>query len=187
MDAIFDLWKTRSSRGTTTAAAMIIRSIKRTIMNPQQGKPQHRRFFFALSESCPTPADGSYGEGQGETGRTGVSPRTGVATPGGGKAASMPERPDLCFSSPDDTNKVSQVNTNGFGTYSPLMDLSPYHQLANRSKPSDYLVSCLDPSLQLILSLAESNLVNSSNFLSPLHHELHPYLSEVVFESQIIY
>jgi hypothetical protein len=59
VDAVFDLWKTRSSRGTTTAAAVIIRRIKRTIMNPQQGKPQQRRFFFGLSESCPTPADGS--------------------------------------------------------------------------------------------------------------------------------
>jgi hypothetical protein len=41
------LCNTRSSRGTTTAAAMIIRRIKRTRKKPQHGRPQQRRGFFS--------------------------------------------------------------------------------------------------------------------------------------------
>ena len=39
----FCLWMTRSSMGTTTAAAMTMRIIRRTRRNPQTGRPQQRR------------------------------------------------------------------------------------------------------------------------------------------------
>lgn len=115
VDFVFDegLWNTKSSRGTTTAAAMMIRRIKRTRMKPQHGRPQQRRFFLGdsvelpLSPYCP-------GEGQDEVGRSGV-PFLGVAIPGGGKAASMPERPDLCFSSGDKPNSLSLARSLSLG------------------------------------------------------------------------
>lgn len=52
--------------------------------------------------------DPSYAEGQADGGRTGV-PSRGVPKPGGGKADSMPERPDWRFFSGDpvDIRKVS--------------------------------------------------------------------------------
>jgi hypothetical protein len=37
------LWKTRSSKGTTTAAAIITRRIRRTRRKPHMGRPQQRR------------------------------------------------------------------------------------------------------------------------------------------------
>lgn len=46
VEELLGLWKTRSSRGTTTAAAMMIKSIRRTRKNPQHGRPQQRRRFF---------------------------------------------------------------------------------------------------------------------------------------------
>ena len=39
----FFLWITRSSMGTTTAAAMTIRIIRSMIRKPQAGRPQHLR------------------------------------------------------------------------------------------------------------------------------------------------
>jgi hypothetical protein len=56
----FGLWMTRSSSGTTTAAAMIMRSIKRTIRNPQHGRPQQRRFFLGWDDLGSKPAEESY-------------------------------------------------------------------------------------------------------------------------------
>lgn len=94
--------------GTTTAAAIIIRRTRRRIKNPQQGRPQQRRRFFDFSDDCTALGEGSYGEGH-DGGRVGVPPRTGVAIPGGGKAASIPESPDLRFSS-SDTAIVRTVN-----------------------------------------------------------------------------
>ena len=103
------LWKTRSSSGTTTAAATIIASIKSTRKNPQQGSPQHRRLFLGgwdLGSRGSWP--GGYGEGQEDIGRGVPGPsRMGVARPGGGNAASIPDRPDWRFSSdPEDTSTV---------------------------------------------------------------------------------
>ena len=45
------LWKTKSSRGTTIAAAMIMRIIRRRRRNPHTGRPQQRRGVFTLSSS----------------------------------------------------------------------------------------------------------------------------------------
>jgi hypothetical protein len=47
-EAALGLRKTKNSRGMTTAAAMIIKSIKTTRRNPQHGSPQQRRRFFSL-------------------------------------------------------------------------------------------------------------------------------------------
>lgn len=52
------LWMTSSSRGTTTAAAIMIKRIKRTSINPQHGRPQQRlpRFLdcpFFTSQPMP--------------------------------------------------------------------------------------------------------------------------------------
>jgi len=52
--------------------------------------------------------DPSYAEGQADGGRTGV-PSRGVPKPGGGKADSMPERPDWRFSSGDPVD-IRQVS-----------------------------------------------------------------------------
>jgi hypothetical protein len=99
VEAALGLRKTKNSRGTTTAAAMIIRSITTTTTNPQHGSPQQRRRLFSLGcEFGPRgPSASLYGDGQDDMGR-GV-PSLGVATPGGGKAASIPERPERRFSS----------------------------------------------------------------------------------------
>lgn len=97
-----DLCMTRSSRGITTAAAMMMSSMRSRRKKPQQGRPQQRRrfgedFSFRPAEE----GSAAKGEGQGETVRVrvGVTPSRGVARPGGGKAASMPERPEWRFSS----------------------------------------------------------------------------------------
>jgi hypothetical protein len=45
VDEVLGLWSTRSSRGTTTAAAIIIRRIRRTMRKAQTGRPQQRRRF----------------------------------------------------------------------------------------------------------------------------------------------
>ncbi len=42
-DEVLGLWKTRSSKGTTTAAAIITSRIRRTRRNPHTGRPQQRR------------------------------------------------------------------------------------------------------------------------------------------------
>jgi len=91
---LLGLSMTRNFKGTTTAAAIMIRMIMRMRMNPQQGRPQHFRGFLpplAEGEMVPS-SDSGRPAGQAEAGRsrTGV----GVSWPGGGKAASMPERPD---------------------------------------------------------------------------------------------
>jgi hypothetical protein len=112
VEAALGLRKTKNSRGTTTAAAMIIKSIITTTTNPQHGSPQQRRRFFSLGcEFGPRgPSDSLYGDGQDDTGR-GV-PSLGVATPGGGKAASIPERPERRFSSLD-ADPLVGVNEDG--------------------------------------------------------------------------
>ena len=43
VDEVLGLWSTRSSRGTMTAAAIIIRRIRRTRRKAQTGRPQQRR------------------------------------------------------------------------------------------------------------------------------------------------
>ena len=43
VEEVLGRWKTRSSRGTTTAAAIITRRIRRTRTKPQIGRPQQRR------------------------------------------------------------------------------------------------------------------------------------------------
>ncbi len=96
-DEDFGLWNTRSSSGTTTAAAIMIRSIKRTRTKPQHGRPQQRRRFLGclLRElGSLGPFESSDGDGHDDIGRVGVPPRVGVPKPGGGNADSIPERPD---------------------------------------------------------------------------------------------
>lgn len=86
----FCLLRTRNSRGITTAAAIIIKIINRTRTNPQRGRPQQRRRLwvgFSGVGEAPKPV------GHVDVGR-GVPPRLEVASPGGGKAAIIPERPD---------------------------------------------------------------------------------------------
>lgn len=121
--AALGLLRTRSSRGTTTAAAMMIKRIRRTRKNPQHGSPQQRRpFFFNFSSWRPaedgSPSQPGLGDGQ-ESAGCGVRPSLGVASPGGGKAASMPERPDWRFSSGETTNVRLEDNIEYERTYDP--------------------------------------------------------------------
>ncbi len=96
VDEAFGLWNTRSSRGTTTAAAIMIRSIRSIRKKPQHGRPQQRRRLFGcfLELGTSGPFEPSYGKGHVDIARVGVPPRVGVPKPGGGNAESMPERPD---------------------------------------------------------------------------------------------
>jgi hypothetical protein len=95
VEEVLGLWNTKSSRGTTTAAAIITRRIRRTRRNPQTGRPQQRRRLGGCWRGVdPKSRASSYAVGHAEVGRFGVPPRVGVPKPGGGKAESMPERPD---------------------------------------------------------------------------------------------
>ena len=62
--------------------------------------------------------------GQLDIGLVGVVSRTGVPRPGGGKADSMPEIVDWCFSSGDTVN-VRKVSDIVMETYPPTPSLSP--------------------------------------------------------------
>jgi len=66
-------------------------------MNAQSGRPQQRRpFFFPGLVFSGFDLSGlpGYVAGHEDTGRGLFPSRVGVASPGGGKAASMPESPD---------------------------------------------------------------------------------------------
>jgi hypothetical protein len=65
----------------------------------------------------------SYAEGQADGGRFGV-PSRGVPRPGGGKADSMPERPDWRFSS-GDAMDIRKISNRLIATYHLTPSLSP--------------------------------------------------------------
>lgn len=100
---------TRSLTGTTTAAAMIISRIRRMMLIPQHGSPQQRRFLEAFVPE-PSRSVSWYPSGQTESGLLlllfGV-PVRGVATPGGGNDASIPERPERCLSGSGERAAIS--------------------------------------------------------------------------------
>jgi hypothetical protein len=152
------LCMTTISNGITTAAAIMMRSRRITTQNTQTGIPHQRRFLAWTSFSAVRPPkDGSsYSAafGHEETGRTGVTPRVGVASPGGGKAASMPERPDWCFSSPV-TRSLLVVVKRQCGaemTYcpSPFPGCPAHSGLGNHPTRDGWQAGVLDPSWQLV-------------------------------------
>jgi hypothetical protein len=89
----FCLWTTRSSTGTTTAAAMTIRMIRSTRRKPHIGRPQQRRRDLSSFSSRAAEVL-SMGRGHEAPFWRGVPTWVGVARPGGGKAASIPESVD---------------------------------------------------------------------------------------------
>ena len=94
---------TKKYSGITTAAAITIIRPSNRRMKSQRGIPQQRLpGFFCLD------APFSFGPprpiGHSDMGRVGV-PSRGVASPGGGNAASIPESPELRV--PGETNYVS--------------------------------------------------------------------------------
>ena len=90
--AALSLGSTMSTMGITTAAAIRRNRIRRTMRNPQSGKPQHlllgRFSSLASNDRAILGLELTSGEGHLDGGPS----RVGVLTAGGGKESSMSER-----------------------------------------------------------------------------------------------